>query len=247
MSLTKEAIQYLTELGIRPDERLVEFENDRLFSVDADGTAKEIFERVFNAETLEINTLTGLVAYVEANLERIDNPLILQVANEKTVHLLGLIEKNGSREKLVSANAIIPNFPFGRFIDSEEFIIAFQSKFVPTEDRDILLQVVGNVVEENVKNTGDNGYSQSVEIKDGLASKAEVLVPNPVTLAPYRTFLEVEQPESEFIFRMEKGPKGAIFEADGGAWRNQAITNIREYLTEQLLQEINNGRITIIA
>ena len=55
----------------------------------------------------------------------------------------------------------------------------------------------------------------------------------------------------ETLIRMKDGPRGAIFEADGGAWRNQAIVNIREYLYEQLEEEIEAGieagRITILA
>ena len=46
---------------------------------------------------------------------------------------------------------------------------------------------------------------------------------------------------------MKDGPRGAIFEADGGAWRNQAITNIREYLFTELEEEVGYGRIIIIA
>lgn len=45
---------------------------------------------------------------------------------------------------------------------------------------------------------------------------------------------------------MKDGPRGVIFEADGGAWRNQAIVNIRDYLYEQF-EEIEAGRITILA
>ncbi|GET15220.1 hypothetical protein SN4111_14820 [Ligilactobacillus agilis] len=71
--------------------------------------------------------------------------------------------------------------------------------------------------------------------------------PNPVLLAPYRTFIEVKQPENKFIFRMKDGPRGAIFEADGGAWRNQAILNIKTFLEEQLANEIASGKITILA
>ncbi len=40
------------------------------------------------------------------------------------------------------------------------------------DDRAILLQVVGNVTEDNVKTTGDDGVSQAVAIKQGLASKS---------------------------------------------------------------------------
>ncbi len=52
---------------------------------------------------------------------------------------------------------------------------------------------------------------------------------------------------SQFVFRMKDGPRAAIFEADGGAWRNQAIVNIREYLKEQLAEEVESQRITILA
>ena len=46
---------------------------------------------------------------------------------------------------------------------------------------------------------------------------------------------------------MKDGPRCAIFEADGGAWRNEAITNIREYLKDELSEEIDSNRITILA
>lgn len=41
---------------------------------------------------------------------------------------------------------------------------------------------------------------------------------------------------------MQEGPKAAIFEADGGAWRNKAILNIKGYLQEQL-KELENIKI----
>ena len=59
-------------------------------------------------------------------------------------------------------------------------------------------------------------------------------MPNPAVLKPYRTFVEVEQPESKFVFRMQTGPEMALFEADGGAWRIQAMKNIKEYLEKEL-------------
>ncbi len=60
------------------------------------------------------------------------------------------------------------------------------------------------------------------------------VVPNPVILAPYRTFPEIEQVESKFIFRMQEGPNAALYEADGGAWKNEAMRRIKEYLVENL-------------
>ncbi|MGM0124707.1 hypothetical protein IGI37_002101 [Enterococcus sp. AZ194] len=249
MTMTKEAIQYLMEQGIKPEDRLINFDNDeRWLVIDSGGRSEELLPRVFTAkEHLVIKTLSGFVNYVKANLDRTDKPLIVHVKNESSVVLNGLLEVDGSRETLAVAKAIVPRFDFDYFLDMEDFNISLQSKFVPNNYRDILLKVVGNVSEDNVKSTGDDGVSQAVTINQGVATKASVKVPNPVTLAPFRTFLEVKQPESQFIFRMKDGPRGAIFEADGGAWRNQAIVNIREYLKEQLSEEIEAGRITIIA
>jgi len=90
------------------------------------------------------------------------------------------------------------------------------------------------IKEENVKYVGDDGVSQSAAIKVGVASVAEVVIPNPVILAPFRTFPEIEQPQSKFIFRMQTGPQCALYEADGGAWRNVAMESIKEYLKSRL-------------
>ncbi|WP_251870310.1 hypothetical protein [Enterococcus italicus] len=254
MTMTKEAIQYLIEQGIKPDDRLVNFDDTRWVNIDNDGRATEILPRVFTAKNrILLNTLTGLVNYIKANVERENMHMILHIENERNVHLMGTLEFDGSREVLASSSAIVPKFDYGQFYDMESFNIALQSKFVDLsnekeiDDRAILLKVVGNVTEDNVRTTGDDGVSQAVSIKQGIASKAEVKAPNPVFLAPYRTFLEVEQPASQFVFRMKDGPRAAIFEADGGAWRNQAIVNIREYLKEQLNEEIKANRITILA
>lgn len=91
---------------------------------------------------------------------------------------------------------------------------------------------------------GDDGVSQKATVKTGIASKGEALVPNPVTLMPYRTFVEVDQPISNFIFRMKedkysKGIQCALYEADGGAWKIEAMENIKIYLVNELAEYKN--------
>lgn len=250
--MIKEAIKYLIDLGVAPDQRVVDITDaqgaERIFIIDEKGAATEIEPLVVHAEeALKINTLTGLVAYIQSEVERSADPLFLQVLDEKTVYLKGSLDVDGSRETLVIASAIVPRFAYDTFLSIEELNISLQAKFVASDDSRVMLKVIGNIKEENVKETGDNGISQAVTIKTGIASMDDVKVPNPVALAPYRTFLEVEQPTSNFIFRMKDGPKGAIFEADGGAWRNDAIANISNFLAATLTNEITKGHITIIA
>lgn len=250
--MIKAAIQHLTDMTISPDERVVDIVdgsgNERTLVINSAGNFEEVKSVIIRADDqLRLNTLTGLVSYVKSNLERELSKLFLQIHDEKTVSIKGLLDTDGGRETLVVVNAIVPEFDYGYYLDTEEMTVAFQSKFTRTDDRDIVLKVIGNVKEDNVRKTGDTGVSQVVTIQTGIASADDVVVPNPIHLAPYRTFLEVEQPGSDFIFRMKDGPRGAIFEADGGAWRNHAIQNVRDYLEVELGREIESGRITIIA
>lgn len=58
---------------------------------------------------------------------------------------------------------------------------------------------------------------------------------NPIVrLTPFRTFSNVEQPASDFLFRIKEGGTAALFEADGGAWENEARRNIAMFLRTEL-------------
>lgn len=250
--MIKEALRYIKESLIEPGDRVVEFTDannaDRVFIINDNGNGQEIKPISSNAvQPLHVKTLTSLISYIKKDEERPTPFFFLHVEDERTVTLWSALDSEGRREHLITANAIVPHFEYEYFHGVEELIIALQSQFVKTDDRDLILKVVGNIKEDNIRETGDDGMSQAVTIKTGIASADDVKVPNPVTLAPYRTFLEVKQPESEFVFRMKEGPRGAIFEADGGVWRNVAILNIRDFLEKELKEEIENGKITILA
>ena len=63
-------------------------------------------------------------------------------------------------------------------------------------------------------------------------------------------FLEVKQPDSEFVFRIRDNggdPVFKIVEAEGGLWRNLAVISIKEYLMEALKDDPNYDRLTFIA
>ena len=67
-----------------------------------------------------------------------------------------------------------------------------------------------------------------------------------VPLRPYRTFLEVEQPESEFLLRLDDNGNVGLFEADGGMWKQTAKASITAYFEEKLAQEIKDGKIVVM-
>lgn len=235
--MIKEALQYLISLG----NNEVFYENGQIYSTNRPFLLEEPI-----AKNIEVRSLSGLVEYLTSNFDT-DDKLMVHV--ESPTEVVAFTDLNGdrSRETLIKATAMLPSFGFDRWYDAEDFNIKLQSAFVKNEDRDIMLKVVGNIKEENVRQIGDDGVSQAVQAKVGVATVATVQVPNPVVLAPYRTFVEVEQPESEFIFRMQNGPRCALFEADGGAWKLSAMQRIKDYLQAALEEEITVGRIVIIA
>ena len=117
-----------------------------------------------------------------------------------------------------------------------------QSLFIGNDDSDILLQFASAIKIEKAAELVDNGVSQITTIKNGVSSRVQAKAPNPVTLKPYRTFFEVDQPESKFVFRINDTPGCALFEADGGIWRAAAKTNIAEYLHNNLIVEQGRKR-----
>lgn len=234
--MEKDALQYLVDLN-----KEQEFVEGRTF-IDPD--LREV--RQETADPFGISTLSGLVDYIQSEFDG-DDTVMVQVVSPKQVRVLGQMNANKERDKFVNVEAIVPSFDYGRFHDMEDFNIKLQSLFLPGPDREVILQVVGNVKEEDVRSYGDNGVSQSVVASTGIANVENILVPNPVKLAPYRTFTEVEQPESLFVFRMQDGPRAALFEADGGAWENHAIKGIEAFLKDKLSTDIENGRVHVIA
>lgn len=188
------------------------------------------------AGAIEMKTLSSFVEYIKANIDEMSDKMIVHVVSPTEVRLYSALDMDRKREYLVKVNAELPNFRFGNFIDHESFVIALQSKFVSNADRDLVLKFAGTVEDGTVAEYGDDGVTQKATVKTGVASKADAVVPNPVNLIPYRTFLEVQQPASDFIFRMKSscGVQCAIFEADGGAWKNEAMNNIKEYLKNEL-------------
>lgn len=190
------------------------------------------------ADIIEMNTLSSLVEYIKAKVDDMSGKMIVHVKSPTVVYLYSCLNIERQREYMVRVNASVPEFEFGRFIEHEAFCINLQSKFLDSEDRSLILKFAGTVEAGSVAEYGDDGITQKATIKTGIASKGEAIVPSPANLIPYRTFLEVEQPESDFIFRMKQDSRGeivcALFEADGGAWRIEAMRSIKNYLTEAL-------------
>jgi hypothetical protein len=233
----KEALQYLIGLGTTNVTEV----GGQEFSTQPIHLIKQP-----TASSLTVRNLAGIVDYLVSEYDQ-QPPVLIQVASPTKVDVFSTFNRDMHRNHLISAQALLPEITFERFMDVESFNILLQSCFVSNDDRTSVLRLVGNIREDNVRTTGDNGVSQEVTAKVGVAAVDNVPVPNPVKLKPFRTFVEISQPESAFVFRLQNGPKAALFEADGGEWKLQAIRGIREYLDEKLAGQIVDKKVTIIS
>jgi hypothetical protein len=241
--MIKEAIEYIVGLK-QPRQEVINGEvfvskKDDLYRVDTN----------LRADTLEMSTLTSLVDYIKSDLDKISEyqgKMIVHVVSPTKVRLLSFLDSDSKRENLIEVNANLPKIRFNEFVDQESFIIMMQSMFVNNEDKAIVLQVAGNVEDGTIANYKDDGITQKATIKTGLASKDDVVVPNPVRLKPFRTFHEIEQPECSFVFRMNngRGVSCALYEADGGAWKNETMDQIAAYLKDELRE---NEQIIVLS
>lgn len=108
-----------------------------------------------------------------------------------------------------------------------------------------LLDLLSRISKDSNVATTDNGVSQTVEARQGIALKTvEPLKPR-VPLRPFRTFQEVEQPESEFLLRMDEDGNIGLFEADGGMWKLKARQTVKAFLEEQLVKEVAGNSVYI--
>lgn len=202
------------------------------------------------ANMIQASTLTALVDYIKNCGNELRDSMIIHVKSPVEVELYSGLTKERKREHLFVSMANVPNFLYDKWYDQERFIIELQANFEVNQDLLTILKVSGNVEAKTTANYGDDGISQKTTIKQGIASKTDVIVPNPVTLIPYRTFLEVVQPSSQFVFRIrdvDGQPAFKIVEAEGGLWKHQAISNVKRYLEENLKDDPELNNITIIA
>ena len=183
----REALEYLVNLGYEK-EPIVRVGGLGVYSKD-----KLIKMEQPVADTLKVTTLTGLIDYIKSNIDKVEEELLIQVKSNEEVNLYSPLNEDRNRELFLRAEAILPsNIRYDRFLDTEQFNIMLQSSFVDRGDRKTLLTYTALTQDGPVRTIGDDGVSQQVTVKTGVASLENAKVPNPVELAPYRTFPEVE-------------------------------------------------------
>lgn len=240
-------------MGLTPEtiDKIIEINKAEKFSLgDQDYSTKKLFPiqppLPPQPDTLYINTLTGLADYVDKEIDETKDP-VFYVISPSRVQLMSQLDSDKRREIYIEANMALESFRFRTYFDVEAFIINMQAQFEDGDGqvaKESILRFLATINSSQVVRYVDNGVSQTVHIKAGLTSGSDDTAPvdvpaGPLLLRPYRTFREIAQPASKFIFRMQKGadgqkPVAALFEADGDEWELEAISRIKDWLEIQV-------------
>jgi hypothetical protein len=242
------------ETGKETIEKIEQLVKDRM-TVEVEGktyTAAFLHRVMYEpkVETTTVHTLRGFCGFINNNIDhRIDkNGSLIVVDSHEQVRIISeVFGEDLTRETQAQAtlDEALETFPFGKFLSQEEFAIRFRSLFVPKDEDDFnyVLSYASKLTGGVSIDGDDDGITQQVSVKRGVsgALKDRIGLKPIVKLSPYRTFREVPQPESEFLLRVRldnnDSPTVAIFEADGGAWINQAMENIVQYI-QSLVEDI---------
>ncbi|WP_263418700.1 hypothetical protein [Terriglobus albidus] len=194
-------------------------------------------------DNIAIGTLKGFVDLLEADFEGFqkDAVLIHVVSHDKVRFIAKGSDGYGRRQTFIEATAQKgeKEFKFDTYYSVEDFNISLRALFVQSPELDDLISLASKITQADENRIDDDGISQKVTAKTGVGPLVGERVIKPtVKLKPYRTFREVDQPASEYVFRVKQMTNGAIgcalFEADGGTWKLTAISTIADWLTNRI-------------
>lgn len=201
---------------------------------------------------LHVSTLQAVVDYMKAAIAD-DHKLVVNVVSPTKVQIVAPLAGPVTQQlTYLTAAPTLPDLHIGtgNYLGMEAFMIQLMSCFQNTPEREELQSFCSRVKSGLAREIEDDGVQQTVTVMAGATRAEGVKIKNPWQLAPFRTFPEVSQPSTDFILRMKQDNTGgdnliaraALIEADGGAWRMQAIAVVGSWLREQL-----GNAVTILA
>lgn len=211
-------------------------------------TSKKV-HRVYkdNIPLLYVNTLSGIVDYIKNRMEAEEiKKSFIHVDSYDIVNILKDYDpEKEKRDVILSSICNEPSiysdsYFLENYKDVEDMIVGIKTKFVENEDSLKIIKLIGSVTDENSVELEDDGFTQKATVKKGIALKEKKEVPNILKLKPFRTFSEVDQPESYFIARLKSvnGVSVALYETKDEKWKLEAMKSIFDYLKAENL-EIN--------
>lgn len=231
-------------------EKLTELATPKTYETEgAVYASRELFfidEKKRRPRCIDVTGLDSICKLVRNEAGHIGRQIFVRVSDYREVSVFTTLDSDEERFYLYKCAADTPSVTMGRFLPYENAVIEIRSLYIPNSDTDYLLKLLSSVSSESKVTSTDNGVTQKVEARAGIALNTLVDVKPRVTLKPFRTFIEVEQPESEFLLRVSDRGEIGLFPADGGVWKLEATRNVAGYFEKELHDLIEAGAVVVI-
>lgn len=206
------------------------------FAVASNGEAVELRPAINHPDTLPLHSLDALVKLVRTEAVKAKPPLYITIPDHLTVRCFGQPNEEARffRQFYYEAHAAdVPGWDEKVQMGFEEAQIAMRTRFQETADTIYALKLLSDICCGAKVVYNDNGIATTVTTQKGVALQSNEQIRPIITLKPYRTFQEVEQPESIFLIRVNE--RGITFtEADGGMWKLKARQTVKAFLEAEL-------------
>lgn len=195
---------------------------------------------------IDLTGLDSICKMVRNEADHVGLQIFIQVRDYKSVTVFTSLDSDEDRLYLYKCVADTPAVTMGRFMPYENAVIELRSLYIPNDGTKYLLNLLSSISNESRVVSSDNGVTQQVEAKSGIALNSMVKIEPRVNLQPFRTFVEVSQPESDFLLRINERGEIGFFPADGGVWKLEATRNVAAYFEYELKDLIDTGAVVVI-
>lgn len=230
-------------------DKIISLKDPEIFDYAGDKWVNQNFTRikphVDRPKVYDVTGLDSVVKLIRKEINRVGDFVFVRVSSPTSVWVSTTLLPDMSRNELYVAQADVPGFRQG-YREREKAIVELRSLFVPGEGVSYLLDLLSKMSVEKGATTTDNGVTQEVETRAGVALKQKTEIKPRVPLTPFRTFLEVSQPESEYLLRVDEEGRIGLFEADGGVWELEAKGNVKAYMEENLRDLVEAGKVVVM-
>lgn len=228
---------------------IIHKEGETTFVVTTNGVVEELIPTIDlpHPDTLPLNSLDALVKLVRTEAANMDSPLYITIPSHLTVRCFGQPDPDARYFRQVYYEAKATDVPgWGESVEMgfEEMQIALRTRFQETTDAVYAMKLLSDISTGSKVTFNNSGIATSVTAQKGVALQTNEAIRPIVTLRPYRTFQEVEQPESIFLIRVNE--RGISFtEADGGMWKLHAREIVKAFLEAKLADLVASDAVYI--
>ena len=230
--------------------RIVELAAPTTHEIEGRTYSSEKLHRVdppkYKPEAITVTGLDSICKLVQNEVKAVGRKVFIRVAAYNKVSVFTTYDDQYERFYLYRCEADTPAVTMDRFMSYEKAVIELRSLYIPNEGTDYLLNLLRSISSESKVTSSDNGITQTVEAKSGISLMQKVEIKPRVLLKPFRTFIEVDQPESTFLLRINSEGNIGFYEADGGVWKLEATRNVAGYFEENLKDLIKSGDVVVI-